>query len=92
MIRLISPSGATSTRTLTESQFISEVLGWAERSFALAPPGAITIESLDELQRVRWRAYCQRARELLRVARQICDERALQDDAERAGTSTADRS
>lgn len=79
MIRWIWRAASKPARTLTEDQFISEILHLAERSFAGAPGGPLTIESLDVQGRVCWRAYYRHPRELLGLARQLCEERALSE-------------
>lgn len=77
MIRWIWQAGSMPSRTLTEDQFVSEVLELAERSFAGVPEGPVTIESIDADERVCWSAYYQRPEALLGLARQLCEERAL---------------
>ncbi len=83
MIRWIWRGATAPTRTLTEDEFLSELLQLAERSFAGVPQGPVTIESLDVQERVCWRAYYQRPQELLGLARHLCDERALRERAAR---------
>src|SRR5262249_51066507 len=79
MIRWIWQAAPTPSRTMTEDQFIHEVLALAGRSFAGVPQGPITIEAIDAEERICWRAYYRQPEELLGLVREICDERALSD-------------
>ncbi len=82
MIRWIWRAAPTPLRTLTEDQFIAELLRLVECAFEGAPEGPVIIESLDAQQRVLWRAYYRQPHQLLGLARQLFDERALRERAQ----------
>jgi hypothetical protein len=78
----ILPSGTDKApRTLDEQAFIAEVE--ALRADAQHPALPCTVESLDGLGRLRWRAYCSTHEGLLDLARELGQERSM---AARHGT------
>lgn len=78
MLRWISGDQRMASRTLTEEQFIGEVLRLAENSFAAVSGEPILVEGVDTHESVvHWRAYLEHPRELLGLARQLAVERSL---------------
>ena len=60
---------------LSEDDFLTRVDELAETRFADAPPGRVSVEAQDELQRTLWRSYYPNAAGLAILARQIREGR-----------------
>jgi hypothetical protein len=83
MLRWIQgDSSKTSARTLSEDEFIWEVLQLAERSFSALALEPMLVESIEGPESdVQWRAYLQEPRDLLKLARQLAVERCLRQSS-----------
>jgi hypothetical protein len=88
MLRIIHGGPGASPRLIEERAFIAEVGGLDGTAPALrggaSCPLPCTIESVDGLGRLRWRAYCSTRDGLLDLARELGQERSM---AARSGTS-----
>lgn len=69
-------SACTTPCELTEDEFLDRVDGWAAEGFAKAPPGRVTVQGVDLLDRVAWSAYYPNATALVVLAREIREGRA----------------
>jgi hypothetical protein len=75
VLRIIHGGQGASPRLIDEQAFIAEI-----EALALdAPPQTLpcTVESIDGLGRLRWRAYCSTREGLLDLARQLGEERSM---------------
>jgi len=61
---------------LTEDEFLEQVDRWAAEGFSEAPRGRVSVQGVDELDRMTWRAYYPSASELVGLAREIREGRA----------------
>ena len=75
---ILGDASKTPVRTLSEDEFIWEVLQLAERSFSALPSEPMLVESIEGPESdVQWRAYVQEPNDLLKLARQLAVERCL---------------
>jgi hypothetical protein len=77
MLRLTWRSSPSPPRSFTEDELIHELATMVARGFVGAPPGAVSVEGLDERSRVTWRAYYKSAAELSSLLRQLLAEREI---------------
>ena len=61
---------------LTEDEFLCQIDMLAADGFAGTPAGRVSVEAVDELDRIQWRAYFPNASSLVILARQIREGRA----------------
>ncbi|HMI94043.1 MAG TPA: hypothetical protein VK509_21870 [Polyangiales bacterium] len=79
VLRILHGDSADAARLIDEQAFIAEVEAPVQGAH---PPLPCTVESIDGLGRLRWRAYCSTREGLLDLARQLGQERSM---AARAG-------
>jgi hypothetical protein len=75
MLRMLFGHTDVALWVLSEDEFLSRIDGLADRGFAGAPFGAVSVEAIDELGRLKWRAHYKGAAELAILARQIREGR-----------------
>jgi hypothetical protein len=79
-------STSTAPRELTEDEFLARIEGWEAEGFARAPHGRVSVQAIDLLDRVSWRAYYPNAAALVELAREIREGRAaVRSQARRKG-------
>ena len=80
MLRILHGASGDAARLIDEQAFIAEVEAHVQ---GLHPTLPCTVEALDGLGRLRWRAYCSTREGLLDLARELGQERSM---AARTGT------
>ncbi|HET6331706.1 MAG TPA: hypothetical protein VFG30_00760 [Polyangiales bacterium] len=69
-------SATTQPCELTEDEFLARVDCWVADGFAQVPSGPVSVQDVDLLDRVSWRAYYPSAAALVKLAREIREGRA----------------
>jgi hypothetical protein len=80
MLHVLFSEAATPRWVLTEDEFLSRIDSLAASRFARTPAGRVSVEAVDELDRIKWRAYFPNASGLVILARQIREGRAAAGD------------
>lgn len=83
MVRVSFSEIGFSPWLLSEDEFLSRVEAMAKTQFADAPPGRISVEAIDDFDRIKWRAYYANVTGLELLAREIIEGREA--SAHRAG-------
>lgn len=78
MLRIIHGRTGGAPRLVQEAAFIAEISGLRTTGAGAVLP--CTVESLDGLGRLRWRAYCSTLQGLLDLARELGEERSMARD------------
>jgi hypothetical protein len=79
-------SAVTRPCELTEDEFLARIERWEADDFARAPSGPVSVQDVDLLDRVTWRAYYPSAAALVELAREIREGRAaMRSQARRSG-------
>lgn len=75
VLRIIDARTGASPRQVEEQVFIAEIEALRTGSTVASLP--CTVESIDGLGRLRWRAYCSTLQGLLDLARELGQERSM---------------
>jgi hypothetical protein len=79
-------STSTAPWELTEDEFLERIDAWVADGFVGAPRGSVSVQGIDELDRVTWHAYYPNARALVGLAREIREGRvAMRSRARKNG-------
>jgi hypothetical protein len=78
VLRIIHGRTGGAPRLVQEAAFIAEIAGLRTSGVGGVLP--CTVESLDGLGRLRWRAYCSTLQGLLDLARELGEERSMARD------------
>jgi hypothetical protein len=79
VLRIIHGRTGGAPRLVQEAAFIAEITG-LRASSGVGDVLPCTVESLDGLGRLRWRAYCSTLQGLLDLARELGEERSMARD------------
>jgi hypothetical protein len=75
MLRVLFSEIGVAPWVLSEDEFIHKIEQLRKIGFAGTPPGRVSVEAVDELERVKWRAYYPNVAGLAILARQIREGR-----------------
>jgi hypothetical protein len=86
MLLQVRFSTSTEQWELTEDEFLDRIDAWVAEDFASASGGSVSVQGVDELDRVAWLAYYPNARALVGLAREIREGRgAMRSQARKNG-------
>ena len=71
MLRVLFNEVGAAPWLLTEDEFLEHIGALAQRGFVGVPVGRVSVEAIDELDRIQWRAYYPNTAALAILAREI---------------------